>query len=89
MDGKTKTSITVDEDLWRSFKTKAAEEKGLKSVSEAVEESLREKFSGEIVVKALEELCHTEPAMLEVKPVETCVETSAGEVIRETREEAA
>ena len=89
MKGKTKTSITIDEDLWRTFKAKAAEERGLKGVSEAVEESLREELSEKIVAEALEEMCTTESTALEVKPVKPRVETSAGEVIREMRDQAA
>ena len=89
MKGKTKTSITIDEDLWRMFKAKAAEERGLKGVSEAVEESLREELSEKIVAEALEEMCTTELTSLEVKPVKPRVETSAGEVIREMRDQTA
>ena len=89
MKGKTKTSITIDEDLWRMFKAKAAEERGLKGVSEAVEESLREELSEKIVAEALEEMCTTESTALEVRPVKPRVETSAGEVFREMRDQAA
>lgn len=89
MTEKTKTSITIDEELWRRFKAKAAEERGLKGVSEAVEKSLREELSEGIVVEALEQMSQAEPGTLEVRPVETKVETSAGEVIREMRERAA
>jgi Arc/MetJ family transcription regulator len=89
MDGKTKTktSITIDEELWMRFKAKAAEERGLKGVSEAVEESLREELGEEIVVEALEEMTSTGPGKLDVEPVETRVETSSGMVIREMREQ--
>ena len=84
-----KTSITVDEELWKAFKARAAQMRGLKGTSEAVEEALREDFSEMIVLKALEGLGSGEPGMLDVEPVKPRVETSAGEVIRELRAGAA
>jgi Arc/MetJ family transcription regulator len=85
MGGNVKTSITVDEELWKAFKAKAAQERGLKRTSEAVEEALREEISDIIVVKALEEMSSGEPSTFDVKAVKTKVETSASEVIREMR----
>ena len=41
------------------------------------------------MAEALEEMCTTESTALEVKPVKPRVETSAGEVIREMRDQAA
>jgi len=89
MNEKTKTSITIDEELWRRFKVKAAEERGLKGVSEAVEGAMREELSEWIIVEALEQMGKVAPGAPALRPVETRVETSAGEVIREMRDRAA
>ncbi|MFW6110594.1 MAG: hypothetical protein ACOC6H_01000 [Thermoproteota archaeon] len=86
MNGKIKTSITVDDELWRDFKAKAARERGLKGVSEAVESCLREEMSQKIVVETLEQMVSGETTTLQVKPVKPKVKTSAGEVIREMRD---
>lgn len=88
MGEKTKTSILIDEDLWKRFKLKASEEKGLKGVSKAVEEALEEELSEQIVTEALEKMVSTRLTELDVKPVKPRVETSAGKVIRELRDTA-
>jgi len=61
----------------------------LKGVSEAVEEAMRKELSEWIIVEALERIGKAAPGAPAVRPVETRVETSAGEVIREMRGRAA
>jgi len=38
VSGKVKTSIVVDRDLWEKFKAKVGVERGLRKLSEAVED---------------------------------------------------
>jgi len=82
---KIKTSIMVDENLWKMFKVKASSKMGLKGVSGAVEEALEEELSEKVVAEALERMCSEKSAELEVKPVKPKFATSAGKVISELR----
>lgn len=88
MTGKIKTSILIDEDLWKKFKLKANVEKSLKGVSKAVEEALEEELSDFVVAKALENMAVTVKAF-EVLPIQPKTKTSAGKVVRELRDSAA
>lgn len=89
MNSKIKTSILIDQKLWKKFKLKANVEGGLKGVSKAVEEALEEELSELAIVKALENMVSTGTKTLEVTPVKPKVKTSAGEVVRKLRNSAA
>ncbi len=88
MSEKIKTSIMVRRDLWDEFRAKVAVEKGLKMLSQAVEEALEEELIDLKVAEALEErLKKMEggPADESV-PVKPRTRTDAGRVIREMRD---
>jgi hypothetical protein len=87
MERKIKTSITIDEDLWKMFKVEASSKRGLKGVSKSVEEALEEELGEKVVAEALEKMCPKMPNNLEVKPVKPKAATSAGKVIRELRDQ--
>jgi len=89
MNNKIKTSILIDEKLWKKFKLKANIESGLKGVSKAVEEALEEELSELTVAKTLESIAPSGTKILEITPVKPKVKTSAGEVVRELRDSAA
>lgn len=89
MTSKIKTSILIDEELWRKIKLEATAEGGLKGVSKFVEEALEEELSELTVAKALENLAPTGIRALEVTPIKPKVKTSSGEVIRKLRDSAA
>jgi hypothetical protein len=89
MNSKIKTSILINEKLWKKFKLKANVESGLKGVSKAVEEALEEELSERIIAKSLENMAPTDTGMLVVTPVKPKVKTSAGKVVREMRDSAA
>jgi hypothetical protein len=89
MNSKIKTSILIDEELWRKIKLEATVEGGLKGVSKLVEEALEEELSELAVAKALENMAPTGTRTLAVTPVKPKVKASAGEVIRKLRESAA
>ena len=88
MAEKIKTSIMVRRDLWEEFRAKVAVEKGLKMLSQAVEEALEEELIDTKVAEALEERLRRmegSPADESV-PVKPKVRTDAGTVIREMRD---
>lgn len=89
MNSKIKTSILINEKLWKKFKLKANIESGLKGVSKAVEEALEEELSERIIAKSLENMAPTGTGMLVVTLVKPKVKTSAGKVVREMRDSAA
>ena len=82
---RIKTTIVIDRELWSKFKAKLLEE-GVEEVSRVIEEIVKEELSEDYIVEAIRELLDTEPP-LEVKPVKPLVETSAGRVVRELRNE--
>ena len=85
MSGKTKTTIIIDRELWYKFRARLLEE-GVEEVSGALEELVREELLEDYVAQALRELLNSElPG--EVKPVRPLVETRAGDVVRELRDE--
>ena len=88
LTGKIKTSILIDENLWKKFKIKANVEDGLKGVSKAVEEALEEELSDSTVAKALENMVPATLRTIEVVPVQPKVKTSSGKVVRELRDSA-
>jgi hypothetical protein len=82
--GRTKTTIVIDEELWRKFKARLLEE-GAEEVSRALEELVREEIVEDYVAEALTRLAGgVIPS--EVKPVKPQVETNAVCVVREMRE---
>ena len=89
LTSKIKTSILIDKDLWKKFKLKANVEEGLKGVSKAVEEALKEELSDLAVAKALENMISATVRTIEVSPIQPKVKTSAGKVVRELRDSAA
>ncbi len=86
---KIKTSILINEDLWKKFKLKANVEEGLKGVSKAVEKALEEELSGLVVAKALENIISETIKTIDVSPIGSKVRASAGKVVRELRDSAA
>jgi hypothetical protein len=88
LTSKIKTSILINEELWRKIKLEATAEAGLKGVSKLVEEALEEELSELAVAKVLENMVPTGTRTLEVTPVKPKVKTSAGEIIRKLRDSA-
>jgi len=86
MGEEIKTSINIDKELWKRFKLKATAERGLKGLSNAVEEALEEELSELLVVKTLESMLPVRSAVEEVVPVKPMAKTSAEEAIRELRD---
>jgi hypothetical protein len=82
---RIKTTIVIDRELWSKFKARLLEE-GVEEVSRVIEEIVKEELLEDYVLEAIRELLDTEPP-LEVKPVKPLVETSAGRVVRELRNE--
>jgi hypothetical protein len=89
LNSKIKTSILIDEELWRKIKLEATVEGGLKGISKVVEEALEEELSEIAIAKALENMVPTGTRTLAVTPVKPKVKTSAGEAIRKLRDSAA
>lgn len=85
MSDKIKTSIFIDRELWKRFKLKVFGEKGVKGLSEAVEESLEEDILEPIVIRELGKLTGVGVKPGEVRPVKPKVKTSSGEALRELR----
>jgi hypothetical protein len=85
MNDRVKTTIVIDRELWNRFKARLLEE-GVEEVSRAIEEVIREELSEDYIADAIRELLGTTPPM-EVKPIKPLVETSAGRVVRELRNE--
>jgi hypothetical protein len=85
MVDRVKTTIVIDRELWSRFKARLLEE-GVEEVSRAIEEVIREELSEDYIADAIRELLGTTPP-IEVKPIKPLVETSAGRVVRELRNE--
>jgi hypothetical protein len=85
MIDRVKTTIVIDRELWNRFKARLLEE-GVEEVSRAIEEVIREELSEDYIADAIRELLGTTPP-IEVKPIKPLVETSAGRVVRELRNE--
>ncbi|MCC6054152.1 MAG: hypothetical protein LM589_02395 [Thermosphaera sp.] len=85
MIDRVKTTIVIDRKLWNRFKARLLE-KGVEEVSRAIEEVIREELSEDYIADAIRELLGTTPP-IEVKPIKPLVETSAGRVVRELRNE--
>ena len=52
---KIKTSIVIDGELWGKFREKVASERGLRFLSEAVEDAIREELVELLVLEEIEE----------------------------------
>ncbi|MEM3360122.1 MAG: hypothetical protein QXV85_02775 [Candidatus Bathyarchaeia archaeon] len=89
LTGKIKTNILIDEDLWKKFKLKANIEGGLKGVSKALEEALKEEPSDLAVANALETMISETVRTIEVSPIRPKVKTSAGKIVRGLRDSTA
>ena len=87
MKDKIKTSIIIDRKLWEEFKSKIGEKRGLKALSQAIEEAIKDEISESLIIKALEDFLEPETEIpLVISPVKPKITTSAGEVIREMRD---
>ena len=86
MGGKIKTSIMIDKDLWDKFRVKVSMEKGLRKLSEAVEDIIKEELSDILIAEALEARLPNKKLPTVIKPVKPRVRTDAGAVLRELRE---
>ncbi len=86
MKDKIKTSIMIDRELWKEFKSKVGSEKGLRGLSQAVEEAIEDEISDILIIRALEKLlkCAREIPLV-ISPVKPKVATNAGKAIREMR----
>ncbi len=85
MGAKIKTSILIDEELWKRFKLKVGAERGMRAMSKAVEEALEDELAETLVLRELEKMSAGMAISLDVKPVKPKVETSAGDVVSEMR----
>ena len=86
MSGKVKTSIVIDRELWEKFKAKVGVEKGLRKLSEAVEDIIREYLSDILIARTLEAKLLGKRLPSIIKPIKPKVKTDAGVVLRELRE---
>ncbi len=85
MAGKIKTSIMIDADVWEEFKILVSSKRGIKGISEAVEEALEEELSEKTVAEALVKMSCKKIRDLQVKPVKPKTATSSGKTISEMR----
>jgi len=87
MKDEVKTSIVVDRRLREEFKLKVSGEKGLKKLSKAVEEAIKEEVSELLIAKALKEMFGSKKKIpLSIVPIEPHTSTDAGKVVREIRD---
>ncbi|BBE42136.1 hypothetical protein NAS2_0747 [Conexivisphaera calida] len=86
-----KISAVVDRELWEEFRSRVAEERGLRGVSRAVEEAVEEGMCDVLVARALEEILRKEGAEppMRISPVRPRTATDAGGSISEMRGERA
>jgi len=84
--GKIKTSIVVDRDLWEKFKAKIGVERGLRKLSEAIEDIIREDLGDILIASWLEDKLSGRKLPSVVKPIKPKVKTNAGVVLRELRD---
>ena len=86
MADKVKTSIVIDRRIWEEFKSKVGSERGLKMLSNAIEEAIEEEVSELLVIDALEKLLKPGVSIpLTISPIKPRVATDSGKVIREMR----
>ncbi len=86
MNDKIKTTIVIDRRLWEEFKSRVGAEGRLRSLSQAVEEALKDEISDLLAIKMLEQMLSEGEPPLIVEPVKPRIDTDAGRVIREMRE---
>jgi len=87
MEGKVKTSIVINRELWEELKSKVGSEKGLKMLSKVVEEAIEDELCELIIVKALSKMLKPEKKIpLTIVAIKPKVPTNAGKVVREMRE---
>ena len=86
MGKKVKTSIVVDRELWERFRERVGRERGLRALSQAVEEALEDTACEDLVINSLKEILDFEEQPLTVTLVRPKVATDAGEAVRELRE---
>ncbi len=85
---KTKTTIVIDKELWYRFKAKLLEE-GVEEVSYAIERLIKEEVLDDLASAMQSLLMGAGVVPLpEVRPVKPLVETDAGKVVREMRDES-
>ncbi len=82
---RVKTSLLIEETLWRLFKARVVREKGARELSKAVEEAIREELCDLEIAEELARLAGEEPVPIDVEPVKPLVKTSAGRAVREMR----
>ncbi len=80
---KVKTSILIDRELWNMFKRKVVSEDSLRSLSEAVEQAIRDELTDFLVYEGLSDLDAEE--VTEVEPIKPKMKTDAAAVIKELR----
>ncbi|MGQ9469902.1 MAG: hypothetical protein ACUVTD_08840 [Nitrososphaerales archaeon] len=85
MSEKIKTSILIDKGLWNRFRRKASIEKGLKSLSEAMEKALEEELADTLIVKALEEMISPRSPAYRAIPIKPRAKTKAEDIVHEMR----
>lgn len=86
MNKKVKTSIVVDRELWKRFRERVGRERGLRALSQAVEEALEDVACEDLLINSLKEILDSEEQSLSVTPVRPKVATDAGKAVRELRE---
>ncbi len=82
---RVKTSVMVDKELWDKFRRKVGGERGLRSLSEAVEEAIEDELSELVVSEGLPQPDVEGLSADRVEPVRPKVKTSAAETLRELR----
>ena len=87
---KVKTSIVVDRELWEEFRSRVAGERGLKGLSQAVEEAIEDEVGDILVARTLEKMLRDEgvKSPVRISPVRPRIATDAGESVRELRDSA-
>lgn len=85
MNEKIKTSVLIDRGIWDLFRRKVSMEKGLKSLSEAIEKALEEDLADILIAKALEEMVSSRPPISSVVPIRPKAKTKAEDIVREMR----
>jgi len=85
---KVKTTIVVDRKIWEAFKAKIALERGLRDLSKAVEDALREELCELMVVEMLSEYLKESGLKTTVNPVKPRIPSDSGMIVREIRDEA-
>jgi hypothetical protein len=86
MKKKVKTSIVVDRELWKRFRERVGRERGLRTLSQAVEEAVEDVACEDLLINSLKEILNSEEQSLTVTPVRPKVATDVGKAVRELRE---